>query len=116
MIGLLTPATYWWGIPPWLDLDPSSDTRGQTRRMSRSSTLDGGSIVNDSGFSHSDREMKLIVRNITRAMAAILEQIAAFPVCYLSLDHGLYSGQVKSYQFNGQTQAQLTFWVAEKLV
>lgn len=115
MFGYLTPAARWFGDPPLLRLDASSDTRTMTRRISRSSTLDGGSVVNDGGYSQADREFKLVIRQIDRPGAAVLEEIAAYALCYLALDHGLYSGQVKGYSFNGGSTVNLTFWVAAKV-
>jgi hypothetical protein len=116
MIGFLSPAPYWFGDPPLLRLDPSSDTRTMTRRISRSSTLDGGSVINDGGYSQSDREIKLAINGLSAADAAVLESIAAYALCYLALDHGLYSGQVKGYAFNGQDPAAITFWVVSKIL
>ena len=116
MIGFLAPAAYWFGDPPRLQLDPESDTRTQVRRLSRSSTLDGGSVINDGGYSQSDREIKLAIKGLSRADADVLETIAAYALCYLALDHGLYTGQVKNHSLNGQDPAMLTFWVSAKVV
>lgn len=116
MIGYLTPATFWFGIPPMLDIDPASDTRTRTRRMTRSATLDGDAIVNDGGYSEADRTMALALRGLTLAQATAIEQIAAYPLCYLSLDHGLYEGRVKDHQLSSPTKARLTFWVSRRIV
>lgn len=116
MLALLTPVDYWYGYPPLLTLDPSSDTRTMSRRMSQSSTLDGGAVVNDSGYSHADREMRLVIRDLTPAIVATLEEIAAYPLCRLALDHGLYLGRVRGYAFNGGASASVTFTVAAKIV
>ncbi|NCC23019.1 MAG: hypothetical protein EOM26_11265 [Alphaproteobacteria bacterium] len=114
MIGYLTPRDYWWGIPPVLDIAPSSDTRTRTRRISRSPTLDGGAVVNDGGYSESDRTITLGLRNVSRADAAALEIIAAFAPCRLSLDHGLYEGYVQSHSLTGAT-SRLVFWVYQRI-
>lgn len=115
MIGYLTPTTFWVGDPPQLNIDPASDTRTRTRRMSRSATLDGDAIVNDGGYSEADRTMALSLRNLTAAQATALEQIAAYPLCYLALDHGLYEGRVKDHQLSSPARARLTFWVSRRI-
>jgi hypothetical protein len=116
MIGYLTPATMWFGEPPQLDIDPASDTRTRTRRMSRSATLDGDAIVNDGGYSEADRTLSLSLRNLTAAQATKIEQIAAYPLCCLALDHGLYEGRVKDHQLSSPVSARLTFWVSRRIV
>jgi hypothetical protein len=116
MIAYLTPATFWFGAPPQLDIDPASDTRTRTRRMSRSATLDGDAVVNDGGYSEADRTMSLSLRHLTLDQATSIEQIAAYPLCRLSLDHGLYEGLVKDHQLSSPTRARLTFWVSRRIV
>ena len=116
MIAYLTPAAFWFGEPPQLDIDPASDTRTRTRRMSRSATLDGDAIVNDGGYSEADRTMSLQLRGLTEEQAAAIEQIAAYPLCRLALDHGLFEGRVKDHQLSSPTRARLTFWVSRRIV
>lgn len=115
-MALLTPVDYWFGEPPWLTLDASSDTRTRQRRVSRSATLDGGCLINDGGYAEADRELRLAVRGLSRADAAVLEAIAAFPLCHLALDHGLYRGVVSGYAFNGGATAALTFLVTARII
>jgi hypothetical protein len=116
MIAMLTPSTLWFGIPPWLLADGGSDTRTLTRRISRSATLDGGALINDGGYCDADRTMTLALRGLTQAQAQDLETIAAYPVCYLSLPHGLYRGTVQALALNGEATARVTFWVHERVV
>ncbi|WP_252178353.1 hypothetical protein [Endozoicomonas sp. 4G] len=115
MIAYLTPTTFWFGEPPQLDIDPASDTRTRTRRMTRSATLDGDAVVNDGGYSEADRALSLQLRGLTLDQADMLAEIAAYPLCRLSLDHGLYEGRVKDHQLSSPTRARLTFWVSRRI-
>ena len=116
MIGYLTPRDFWFGLPPALDISPSSDTRTRARRISRSATLDGGAVINDGGYSEADRTFTLRLRNITSEDAATLEQIAAYSPCRLSLDHGLYEGYVRSHSFVGPKTGRIEFMVYQRIV
>ena len=115
MIGYLTPAAYWFGHPPRLELAASSDTQSRDRRMTRTPTLDGGAVINDGGWSESDRTLTLAIRRLSEADAAVLATIAATTEQHLALPHGLYRGRVKSHVLNGAAESRLTFWVSEKL-
>lgn len=115
MIGYLTPAAFWFGHPPRLELAASSDTQSRDRRMTRTPTLDGGAVVHDGGWSESDRTLTLAIRQISAADADVLATIAATTEQLLALPHGLYKGRVKSHVLNGAAESRLTFWVSEKL-
>ncbi|MFZ1535856.1 MAG: hypothetical protein WAT23_00495 [Chromatiaceae bacterium] len=115
MIGILTPAAYWFGHPPVLELAPSSGTTARDRRMTRTPTLDGGAVFNDGGWSEADRIFTLAIRGLDAATSATLATIASYPVQRLSLAHGLYEGRVKSQVLAGGNESSLVFWVSSKL-
>ena len=115
MMGILSPATYWFGHPPVLDLAPASGTTARDRRLTRSPTLDGGAVFADGGWSEADRTLTLAIRGLDAATSATLAEIAAYPVQRLSLAHGLYEGRVKSHVLAGGNESQLVFWVSSKL-
>lgn len=115
MIGYLTPVAYWFGHPPRLELAQSSDTNSRDRRMTRTPTLDGGAVVNDGGWSESDRTMTLVIRHLSEADGETIKTIAAYTEQLLALPHGLYRGRVKAHVLKGATESQIVFWVSEKL-
>lgn len=49
-----------------------SNTQKRTRRVSRVSTLDGDSVVTDSGYTDTDRELRIRAK-ITAAQKALLD-------------------------------------------
>ncbi len=115
MMGILSPATYWFGHPPVLDLAPASGTTARDRRLTRSPTLDGGAVFSDGGWSEADRTLTLTLRGLDAATSATLAEIAAYTEQRLSLSHGLYAGRVKSHVLAGGNESQLVFWVSSKL-
>ncbi len=115
MIAILSPADYWFGHPPVLDLAPSSGTTARDRRLTRTPTLDGGAVFADGGWSEADRVLTLDIRGLDATTSAILAEIAAYPVQRLSLAHGLYEGRVKSHVLAGAKESSLVFWVSSKL-
>lgn len=50
-----------------IPMQPGSQIRDNTRRVSRTATLDGGCSVVDQGFSHSDREFRVVGRELSRS-------------------------------------------------
>jgi hypothetical protein len=55
-----------------LDEDAESEINRFTRRVSRVSTLDGGSVVTDSGYTDTDRNLR-IQADVTKSQQGLLE-------------------------------------------
>jgi len=73
-----------------IDNLPNSKIDEGNRRANRSSTLDGGSVVNDFGFSHSDRQF-IIKFNPTKAQHDLaIDFIQNDNLIYISLADGFY--------------------------
>lgn len=115
MHAILTPVDYWFGHPPRLNITPDSDLRTLARRLTRTATLDGDAVVTDGGYCQADRTITLEIRDLTRADADALEEIAARDACVLSLPTGCYRGVVQGLTLNGGETARLTFWVSTRL-
>ena len=115
MIAILTPADLWFGHPPVLDLAPSSGLAARDRRLTRTPTLDGGAVMSDGGWSEADRTLSLVMLGVDVDTAALLSEIAAYPVQRLAIPEGLFEGRVKSHVMAGGNESQLVFWVSSKL-
>lgn len=99
-----------------LDVDYGrSDLNTGSRRVSRTATLDGGVEINDSGFSHGDRTLKIIAVKIGRTLAAAITNMRNIEtVIHLAMFDGFYQAVLKSSSTrNGE--ANLTVFIKSKL-
>lgn len=116
MMALVSPVAFWYGHPPWLRLSPASDIHTQTRRLSRSATLDGGAVFTDGGWCAADRTLALDILDLTPETAATLASIAASEEVHVALPEGLFRGRVSSFTFGGAATARLTVLVDTQVV
>lgn len=85
-----------------LDCLPTSDIGGVYRRVSRTATLDGASVLTDFGVSAADATIRLTVP-VDAALDAQLRWLAAqYPVLQLTTRLGCYLGAVESYTLEGR--------------
>jgi hypothetical protein len=68
-----------------------------TRRGSVTATLDGGSVVYDTGFSVSDITLSVLVKDASREAARKIQyMIALHPVLIMSVETGVYRVRASS--------------------
>ena len=73
--------------------DVDNDNNAGGRRCSRVATLDGGAIMNDSGYSAADRTYTVKTRDDTGDIAAWAERIVqTYSTVSLATKHGFFNG------------------------
>jgi len=82
-------------LVPVQDMD--SDISHISRRVSRSATLDGGSIIVDNGYSASDATFTIVIRDIDNSQRlAIMAMIKRHSVLIISVKENIFSGVVET--------------------
>jgi hypothetical protein len=87
----------------------------QSRRVTRSKTLDGGVSLSDLGFSHGDRTM--IVKSKISSKAeyeAVQYLFSNYPTLILSIDEGAFLGSISGIDLRND-ELLITFLPTEKL-
>ena len=98
---------------------PVSDPpkRENTRRLSRSATMDGGSVITDSGYSDSDRTLSFSASNVSED---ICDRLWSFfedeSMVYLSCRDGFFAGYLESVSIDSGGGVEVSFMVYEKIV
>lgn len=91
-----------------------SDMEKYPKRAARVSTLDGGAVIVDGGFSHGDRTIK-IKASLTRTEAAKLLAIhQTETLIYISMQDGFFSGTIEDLDLNGG-EIEMSILIEEKL-
>ena len=101
----------------WIELHVTqpSETGEVRRRINRVATLDGGAVVNDSGFSHSDRTIDLAWQPTSAASEALIEyMISTYPQINVSTRAGFFRAVPETYT-PGAEESTLRLLVLEKL-
>ena len=92
-----------------------SDLDTAPRRLSRVTTLDGGSVLVHSGFSHGDRTLQIVTEQLDREQ---VEELNNFHInnslINLSMFDGFYSAAIKTKSIKGG-RASLSVYLKEKL-
>lgn len=99
-----------------LDIDLTRSKLGLfSRRVTRTATLDGGVVISDSGFSHGDRTLTIVVVNVDQGLEAALKNLTENnTLIHLAMADGFYLVALKSaLPRNGELV--LTALVKEKL-
>jgi len=73
-----------------LSVLPDTKTREATRRVERRTTLDGGVVITDSGFSHGDRTLYLQIASTESLWAALWSFFTTSATVTVSTDEGCY--------------------------
>lgn len=94
---------------------PAAPVRENTRRLSRSATLDGGAVITDSGYSDADRTFSFSAVSISPSAA---DRLWAFfeseSLVGLACPEGFFVGYIESVKIDGDT-ADVSFLVFEKI-
>lgn len=113
MIGLASQTYSSTGYLVLHNADASSNTTDRARRVTRTATLDGGSVITDGGACVGDRTLKIQVERPTRAQADLLAWFAdSCPRVTVTTPEGVFSAYVSDYTYNNGT-ATLTCYVLE---
>jgi len=77
----------------------SSRLKNYSRRVSRAATLDGASVINDSGYTDTDRTLDIRVR-ITAAQESIISYLMeTYSLLTVVTDEGCYTCAPKTWRF-----------------
>jgi hypothetical protein len=86
---------------------------GETRRrMNRVATLDGGAVVNDFGYSHADRTIKLTWAPDATLDAQVDYVAQNYPAVNLAMSSGFYSAAIEV--FTRGDESSLTLLITGK--
>jgi hypothetical protein len=92
----------------------NSDLSHITRRVSRTATLDGGSIIVDNGYSASDATFTIIIRDIDNpARLALMSMIRRHSAIIVSVKEDIFSGVVET--LNDKDNMKIKFLVNQQL-
>jgi len=107
MISIAPRAFSLWA-PLVLNANPASDIRGNERRITRTPTLDGGTVYTDNGFSDGDRTLSLQFSFLTKAQADAIEGIAALQSAVsVSVDGVCWDAYLISYSVSSNPRMRL---------
>lgn len=99
-----------------LRANPEGTRLGEVRRrMNRVATLDGGAVINDSGYSEADRTLAIEWRPESAAQeAAVARLVQLYARLVVATPAGLYLAAVEVFT-PGPTVHRLTLLVVQKL-
>jgi len=98
-------------------LQPDVDSRllDNTRRVSRTATLDGGCSIDDQGFSHGDRTLDIRQTGVSADTFARLQYITrTYSSVRVSQPDGVFSGCISSVNMDKGT-AKIKILIQEKI-
>ena len=91
-----------------------TDIYSQERRVSRRATLDGGSVVDDYGFSHSDRTFIVVAKVSGAKLDALNYLVRTFTSIMVSTIDGIFLGAFKDTRVKGN-EVTIKILIKEKL-
>lgn len=90
---------------------PSTDRGVIRRRMNRIATLDGGAVINDSGYTEADRTIRLRWRPGSRAAYDQVNQmVQLYPLLTVAMREGVFEAAPESLR-GGSGEAELVLRV-----
>jgi len=93
----------------------SSDVYAQSRRVSKTKTLDLGVSLQDLGFTHGDRTLKLTAQRITQADHEAVKYLQEnYPQLMVSIAEGLFLGVIESINIQSGDLV-INYFVKERL-
>lgn len=115
MITFLSTATFDPNGSVMIDALPDSDFGETRRRAFRVATTDGGAVVNDFGFSHSDRTFRILWSSGPKSYEDKIEYLSInYSRLIFSCHLGLFTVIPNGYRIQGG-QSELTLLVLAKL-
>lgn len=96
-------------------IDSGADLFTVDRRVSRTATLDGGSIIDDLGFSDTDRTLSITANNVTKEQSIRLSYILRnYTLITIATDEAIFLCAPSSYSYS-DGQASFVALVKQKL-
>lgn len=91
-----------------------SDLSHISRRVSRTATLDGGSIIVDNGYSASDATFTIVIRDIDNpTRIALMAMIQRHSAIIVSVKENIFSGVVET--LDDKDKMKIRFLVNQQL-
>lgn len=84
-----------------IDEIADSDVGAITRRVNRVATLDGGAVVNDSGYSPADRTFKIRWRADDASYQSASRLVRLYPQLRVTTDEGVFIGAPSNLERRG---------------
>jgi hypothetical protein len=111
----ISPPTFDIVGPLLIQEDATSNMVSESRRVSRTATLDGGVAISDMGYAHGDRTFQIKIKNATRELIEKASYLHRnYPYLILANYEGVFLGAVASLALrNGELS--ITYLVKEKL-
>ena len=95
--------------------DPSkTDIYSMERRVSKRATLDGGSVFDDYGFSHSDRVFTLVAKMNGVMIDSLNYMVETFTSIMVSTVDGIFLGAFQDTRVKG-SEVTIKILIKEKL-
>jgi hypothetical protein len=95
-----------------IDREP---VRENTRRLSRTATLDGGAVITDSGWSDADRSFEFSVKQVPDYLRdALWAMYLGESRVHLACPEGVFAGYLQRIRIAG-ADVTVSFMVQEKL-
>jgi len=98
-----------------INQDPDSDLYKNSRRVSRTPTLDGGCVITDQGFSHGDRTLTITKKNISPFKAErVWYLFKTYSLIQVSFHDGCFIGAIQDTRLN-EGNLQMKILIKEKI-
>jgi len=97
-----------------IDALPTTSDGETKRRVTRSSTLDGGSVINDGGYTEADRIVMLRWQPTVAAHDAVTRLMQLYSLINVGTRSGVYQAALDTYT-PGTDEATLRLLVLSKL-
>lgn len=111
---LITLSTPTFDLDGYVEIDATTDTGTQRRRVNRVATLDGGAVFNDFGYSEADRTITAEWEFKDAATEAIVSRmLRLYSRVLLSCVDGVFLAAVESYKPT-EERSTLTLLVVSK--
>lgn len=91
-----------------------TDIYSLSRRVTRTATLDGGSVTNDLGFTHSDRTFNVSAALSPDQQDLVSRLLRTYPTLMISVQEGLFLGAIEVNNVTGNVSV-LQILIKEKL-
>jgi hypothetical protein len=93
----------------------SQPVQENTRRLSRTATLDGGAVITDGGWSDADRNFEFMVKNVSEYIRdALWALFLRESQVHLACPEGVFAGYLQRIRIAG-ADVTVSFMVQEKL-
>lgn len=82
--------------------DAESETAGISRRVQRTATLDGGAVINDTGYAAADRTLKIVAEQVGEAVfAAVARLVRSYSQIVVATRDGVFVGAPDNLRIDG---------------